>query len=206
MRKLVGAALLVGLFAGSAFAQDPEKVLAFNEAWGVYAEAAQSGNVSAAITASRNVLDKGRAIFPETDERIALLTLNHGTALRAGGDQEGAREQLKESLKIYEDIYGKSSVKLVPVLVEYADATAFADAAGEMTPFLRNTGAVLSRTLSVDEVGLWTDHITWTSMKAATSAAEAMMQQPEAAPFMQMIAPDTVQMRHAPIRFTIKQE
>lgn len=123
MKKLVGAALMLGLFAGSVFAQDPEKVIAFNEAWGAYAEAAQSGDVSAAIAASRNVLDKGRAIFPDTDERIALLTLNYGTALRAGGDNEGARKQLKESLKIYSDIYGKSSVKLIPVLVEYADAS-----------------------------------------------------------------------------------
>jgi tetratricopeptide (TPR) repeat protein len=123
MKKLVGAALILGLFAGSVFAQDPEKVLAFNEAWGVYAEAAQSGDVNAAITASRDVLDKGRAIFPDTDERVALLTRNYGAALRAGGDKEGARNQLKESLSIYEDIHGKSSVKLVPVLVEYADAS-----------------------------------------------------------------------------------
>ena len=123
MKKLVGAALMLGLFAGSAFAQDPEKVLAFNEAWGVYAEAAQSGNVNAAITASRDVLDKGRAIFPDTDERIALLVLNYGAALRASGDSEGARKQLKESLKLYEGIYGKRSIKLIPVLVEYADAS-----------------------------------------------------------------------------------
>ena len=123
MKKLVGAALILGLLAGSALAQDPEKVLAFNEAWGAYAEAAQSGDVNAAIAASRNVLDKGRAIFPDSDERIALLTRNYGAALRAGGDKEGARKQLKESLNIYEDIYGKSSVKLIPVLVEYADAS-----------------------------------------------------------------------------------
>lgn len=113
--------------------------------------------------------------------------------LAAAGSERGARAEPVAEIVTFR-------------LVENADATAFADAAGEMTPFLRNTGAVLSRTLSVDEDGLWTDHITWTSMKAATSAADAMMQQAEAAPFMQMIAPDTVQMRHAPIRFTIKQE
>lgn len=91
-------------------------------------------------------------------------------------------------------------------LTKVAGPVAFAKAANEMTPFLRGTSAVLSRTLSVDEDGLWTDHITWSSMQAARSAAKAMMQQPEAAPFMQMIAPETVQMRHAPIRFTMKQE
>lgn len=91
-------------------------------------------------------------------------------------------------------------------LTKEADPVAFAKAANEMTPFLRGTGAVLSRTLSVDENGLWTDHITWSSMQAATSAAEAMMQQPEAAPFVLMISPETVQMRHAPIRFMMKRE
>jgi tetratricopeptide (TPR) repeat protein len=123
MKGLVVAALVLALLAGPVLAQDPEKVIAFNEAWSVYAEAAQSSDVNAAIAASRDVLDKGRAIFPDTDERIALLTRNYGVALRAGGDQEGAREQLRKSLKIYEDIYGKSSVKLIPVLVEYADAS-----------------------------------------------------------------------------------
>ena len=91
-------------------------------------------------------------------------------------------------------------------LTEGSDPTNFTKSADGMTPFLRSTGAVVSRTLSVDEDGLWTDHIIWTSMQAALSAAEAMMQQPEAAPFMQMIAPDSVQMRHAPIRFTMPQE
>ena len=123
MRILVGAALALGLWAGCALAQDPEKVIAFNEAWGVYSEAAQTGDVNAAIAASRDVLDKGRATFPDTDERIALLTRNYGASLRAGGDKDSARKQLKESLSLYEDIYGKNSVKLIPVLVEYADAS-----------------------------------------------------------------------------------
>ena len=91
-------------------------------------------------------------------------------------------------------------------LTDGADTAAFAKAADRMTPFLKDTGAVLSRILSVDEDGLWTDHITWTSMQAALAAAQDMMQQPEAAPFMQMIAPETVQMRHAPIRFSMTPE
>ncbi len=75
-----------------------------------------------------------------------------------------------------------------------------------MNPFLDSTGAVLSRTLSVDETGLWTDHITWTSMQAATSAAARVMEQPEAGPFMALIDADSVKMRHAPIRYTTKPE
>jgi hypothetical protein len=87
-----------------------------------------------------------------------------------------------------------------------ADATVFADAAAAMTPFLEKTGAVLSRTLSADETGLWTDHITWTSMAAAKAAAAKMFERPEAAPFLQMIEASDVQMRHAPIRFSMPVE
>lgn len=91
-------------------------------------------------------------------------------------------------------------------LIEGADPVAFSKAAEGMKPFLDSTGAVLSRTLSVDETGLWTDHITWTSMQAATSAAARVMEQPEAGPFMALIDPDSVKMRHAPIRYTTKPE
>ena len=91
-------------------------------------------------------------------------------------------------------------------LTEGADASAFAQAAGGMSPFLRSTGAVLSRTLSVDEDGLWTDYIVWTSMQEAKAAAAEVMKEPGAAPFMQMIDPASVNMRHATIRFDLTPE
>lgn len=86
-------------------------------------------------------------------------------------------------------------------LVAGSDITAFAQAADGMSPYLKATGSVLSRTLSVDDTGLWTDHITWTSMAAAKAAAAEIMQEPDAAPFMQMIDPATVEMRHASVHF-----
>lgn len=89
-------------------------------------------------------------------------------------------------------------------LVEGADPAAFVAAAEAMTPFLRRSGAVLSRTLSADEDGLWIDHVTWTSMTAALAAAQTMMAQPEAGPFMALVDPDTVEMRHAPIRLQME--
>lgn len=85
-------------------------------------------------------------------------------------------------------------------LVDDANVSAFLDAATGMEPFLKSTGAMIARTLSRDEDGLWTDHIVWTSMSAAKEAADAMMKRPEAEPFMALIAPDGVQMRHAHIR------
>ncbi|MEM9576102.1 MAG: hypothetical protein AAF999_03705 [Pseudomonadota bacterium] len=82
----------------------------------------------------------------------------------------------------------------------------FTAAAERMTRFLRGTGAMVSRTLSADPDGLWTDHITWVSHDAALSAAEQMMAQPEAQSFIEMIAPDGVQMRHAAISLYLPPE
>ena len=89
-------------------------------------------------------------------------------------------------------------------LVDGSDDTAFAKAASDMTPFLTRTGAVLSRHLSKGPDGTWTDHITWTSLDAAHSAAQRMMEQPEAGPFMSMIDEASVHMQHAPILFTME--
>ncbi|MEQ3707814.1 hypothetical protein [Tateyamaria sp.] len=85
-------------------------------------------------------------------------------------------------------------------LIEGTDPATFVAAADDMGPFLRGTGAMVKRTLSVDDTGLWTDHITWTSLDAAKAAAAQMFEQPEAQPFMAMISPEGVDMRHAPIQ------
>ncbi|MEL6807443.1 MAG: hypothetical protein AAFO97_06655 [Pseudomonadota bacterium] len=85
-------------------------------------------------------------------------------------------------------------------LVDGTDPAAFVAAADDMGPFLRSTGAMITRTLSVDETGLWTDHITWTSLEAAKAAAAQMFEHPAAQPFMAMISPEGMDMRHAPIQ------
>jgi hypothetical protein len=54
--------------------------------------------------------------------------------------------------------------------------------------------------VSRDASGGWSDVIECTSMDDALAAAEAVMQDPAFALFGTMIDPDTVQMRHAPIR------
>ena len=84
-------------------------------------------------------------------------------------------------------------------LVDGADPAAFVRAAEALTPFLAGTGAVLSRTLSRDDSGLWTDHVLWTSRSAAEAAAAALMQDPVAQPFLAMIAPDGLTLRHAAV-------
>ena len=85
-------------------------------------------------------------------------------------------------------------------LVDGTDPEVFTTSAEAILPFLRNTGAMTGRILSRDRDGLWTDHLTWTSLEAAQSAAKAMFDRPEAAPFMHMIDAATMTMRHAPIK------
>lgn len=89
-------------------------------------------------------------------------------------------------------------------LVAGTTPDAFLTAAQAIEPMLKATGHVISRTLSCDEDNLWTDHITWTSMAAATSTANAMMADPVAAPMMQMIDPEGMQMRHAVIQHQLE--
>jgi hypothetical protein len=81
-----------------------------------------------------------------------------------------------------------------------SDPQAFAAAAARLTPVLRQTGAAQTRTLSGPTDGLWTDHITWSSLDAARAAAQTVVAHPEAAEFLAMINPDGVTMRHAPVQ------
>ncbi|MGC1495193.1 MAG: hypothetical protein WA790_05240 [Sulfitobacter sp.] len=89
-------------------------------------------------------------------------------------------------------------------LMPGADPETFIKAAKAMMPFLNSTKAMTGRILSCDPDGVWTDHLTWTSLAAATTAAKEMFERPEAAPFMQMINPEGMMMRHAPIQFQME--
>ena len=73
------------------------------------------------------------------------------------------------------------------------------DAAKATRAFLIDTGAVLSRSLSVDENGVWTDHILWTSQTAAKAAEEQAMQRPEFGAFFAGMDESSITMRHAPV-------
>lgn len=72
----------------------------------------------------------------------------------------------------------------------------------------RGTGAALAtqpgfvrRSLLRDDSGLWTDLVEWRNLPQAHAAAQAMMADPGFAPFVQAIAMETLQMRHAPVRW-----
>lgn len=88
-------------------------------------------------------------------------------------------------------------------LVEGTDGAAFLDAARGTEAMLRDRGALVRRFLTVDEDGLWTDVVEWTSRDAALAAAEAVMAEPSFQPFMAMIDPDSVAIRHASILWRV---
>ena len=83
--------------------------------------------------------------------------------------------------------------------VEGTDTEQFLNAARTTEAMLRERGSLIRRFLTLDESGVWTDVIEWTSMDEAIGAAEAVMQHPDFAPFGSMIDGETVEMRHAPI-------
>jgi hypothetical protein len=76
---------------------------------------------------------------------------------------------------------------------------AFVQAAKAISPYLRKSGNVVSRSLSRDDDGLWTDHIVWVSMKSAEETAAAVMQQPEFGKMAEMINQDSMNLRYASI-------
>ena len=80
--------------------------------------------------------------------------------------------------------------------VSQADHLAAADAT---RAYLKDTGAVISRSLSVDENGLWTDYIVWTSHTAAKAAEAQALQRPEFGEFFAGMDESSATMRHAPI-------
>jgi len=84
------------------------------------------------------------------------------------------------------------------LVAETSDTTFLAAAQGTATSLKEQPG-FLGRSLTRSDDGLWTDHVLWSSMAAATAAAKAMMAEPAFAPFMALIDGPTVTMRHDPL-------
>lgn len=76
------------------------------------------------------------------------------------------------------------------------DTARFVADAQATLPFVERMGGMVSRNLSVDEDGLWTDALIWASMEQAKAAQAAAMQEPSFGPFMSHIDETSVEMRH----------
>jgi len=76
---------------------------------------------------------------------------------------------------------------------------AFVQAAKAIGPYLQQSGKVISRSLSRDDDGQWTDSIVWISMKAAEETAAMVMQQPEFGKMVEFIDQSSMNLRYANI-------
>lgn len=84
-------------------------------------------------------------------------------------------------------------------LTPETDPVAFLTAARATEGPVSAQPGFIRRSLSRDDTGLWTDYVEWADLPSALAAAEAVMAMPEFGPFMAAIAPEKVQMRHAPV-------
>lgn len=96
----------------------------FADAWRAYLEAKKTGDPAAIVETSRRALDIGRDVLPADDERLPALMSNYGVALYDAGDIAAARPILKESVERTAELHGSNSEKMIPVLMNYADARA----------------------------------------------------------------------------------
>jgi hypothetical protein len=76
---------------------------------------------------------------------------------------------------------------------------AFLAAAWGTEDFVSRAPGFRGRRLSRAGDGAWTDHVVWASMAEAKAAAETLMADPAAMPFLRAIDPDSIAMRHETI-------
>jgi hypothetical protein len=79
-----------------------------------------------------------------------------------------------------------------------ADADYLADAA-KLDAYLKSCPGFITRRLSKNEDGLWTDYLEWASKEAAIKAGEGFMSQPAGLAMMELSVEDSFTMRHEPI-------
>ena len=94
----------------------------FKAAWAAYSEAVESGRVSNILKTSKAVADIAERQLPESDPRLAKILQNYGVALRRARKSSESRAVLERSLELMENIHGKGSIELVPVMSDLADA------------------------------------------------------------------------------------
>ena len=73
---------------------------------------------------------------------------------------------------------------------------AVAKASEGLNPYLARSGGMISRSLTCDKDGTWTDFVVWQDLASAQRAMEGFEKAPEAAALMPLIDPASVTMRH----------
>jgi hypothetical protein len=85
-------------------------------------------------------------------------------------------------------------------IAEGVSEEAVLSAANAIMPWLKTQHGFIDRSLSVDDNGEWLDRVTWRDYATAMAAGEKVMSEESAAPFMAMILPETMVMRHFHIK------
>lgn len=84
-------------------------------------------------------------------------------------------------------------------LIPGADPEGFLATAEATRPLVAAQPGFRNRRLGQDATGVWVDLVEWDSLTAARTAAQAVMEAPAFAPFMAMIDPASLVMRHLPV-------
>jgi len=84
-------------------------------------------------------------------------------------------------------------------LLPGTDEAQFLAAAKDTMAVMNRVGGALSRTLSKDEDGQWTDYIIWSDMQTATEAPAQIMADPTFAVFMGMIQDSSVDLQYSTV-------
>jgi hypothetical protein len=116
---------------------------------------------------------------------IALATLSAGSSVFS---HEAQAENANMSPNIIEIVSFK--------LVKGAEDAAFLKAVEATNTFLKSQKGFVARRMSRDETGTYIDHVEWATLDNAKAAVELSMQQPDLVPFLQMIDPNSMSMRH----------
>jgi hypothetical protein len=82
-------------------------------------------------------------------------------------------------------------------LLAGVDQASFLEAARKTDALFAQPTSYLSRYLSCDAAGTWTDHVEWTSASEAEAGGKLIMSDPAAQPFLAAIDPASIIMRHA---------
>jgi len=88
----------------------------FDSVWAKYDEYMGRGDYEQSLIEASRGYESGEEILAEADETLAVITLKYGNALLKVSKLEKSRAILEVALSRFEDIHGKSSIELVPVV------------------------------------------------------------------------------------------
>lgn len=170
MRRFVPTLLIAALASHPVLADRDDDVAAFNESWLAYKEATESGSSSAIIETAGTVVDAGRLIFEDDDERMPILLTNYGTALLVGAQPQLAQDVLEEALELSEQLYGTDAKELIAILEPLGDSVAEVRAASRQLKYYKRALKIIEKHFGRDSIEYAT-----VSLRAATRSYELSM-------------------------------